>query len=181
MAAVQIARQAGALISFDVNYRPDLWSRSAAYERVMETIPHVDLLKINEIESAILGCAEQPPTHQALNALARELLARGPALCVVTLGPEGSYCQVAEGGEHVPPFGVKTVDATGCGDGFIAALIWRLISGGNWRDQLSMARMRPIMRYANAVGALTSMTQGVIPALPTAAQVERFLREKGYG
>jgi sugar/nucleoside kinase (ribokinase family) len=35
--------------------------------------------------------------------------------------------------------------------------------------------MREILRYANAAGALTSMTQGVIPALPTAAQVEEFL------
>ena len=35
--------------------------------------------------------------------------------------------------------------------------------------------MREVQRYANAVGALTSMTLGVIPALPTAEQVEAFL------
>jgi sugar/nucleoside kinase (ribokinase family) len=35
--------------------------------------------------------------------------------------------------------------------------------------------MSEILRYANAVGALTSLTQGVIPALPTAAQVDEFL------
>jgi sugar/nucleoside kinase (ribokinase family) len=39
--------------------------------------------------------------------------------------------------------------------------------------------MRDILRYANAVGALTSLTQGVIPALPTAAEVEEFLAERG--
>ena len=33
--------------------------------------------------------------------------------------------------------------------------------------------------YANAVGALTSLTQGVIPALPTAAAVDEFLTDHG--
>jgi len=53
--ALRIAREAGALISFDVNYRADLWSKEEAYERVMATIPSVDLLKINEVEVQILG------------------------------------------------------------------------------------------------------------------------------
>jgi sugar/nucleoside kinase (ribokinase family) len=54
-------------------------------------------------------------------------------------------------------------------------LIWQLISAKDWREQLVVPRMREVLRYANAVGALTSMTLGVIPALPTAAQVDEFL------
>ena len=167
--AVRIAREAGALISFDVNYRADLWSKDEACERVMATIPHVDLLKINEIEVDILGGSDD------LEAVARSLVEQGPALCVVTLGPDGSFFQVAEGGEHVPSYKVQTVDATGCGDAFVAALLCQLVVGADWREQLTPARMREILRYANAAGALTSMTQGVIPALPTAAAVEEFL------
>jgi fructokinase len=49
--AVQIARRGGALISFDVNYRPDLWTRDQARKMVIETIPLVDVLKINEVET----------------------------------------------------------------------------------------------------------------------------------
>jgi len=169
--AVKIAREAGALISFDVNYRPDLWSRAEARERVMATLPHVNLLKVNEIELDVLtGDADPDSASQALLEL-------GPELCVVTLGPEGSYFRVAEGGEHLPPFRVQTVDATGCGDAFVAGLLCQLVAGGNWRDQLSPARMHAVLRYANAVGALTSLTQGVIPALPTAAQVDEFLAQ----
>ena len=167
--AVRIARQAGALISFDVNYRADLWSKDEVYERVMATIPHVDLLKINEIEMEILGGSDD------LEAITRSLLEQGPALCVVTLGPDGSFFQVAEGGEHVPSYKVQTVDATGCGDAFVAALLCQLVVGADWREQLTPARMREILRYANAAGALTSLTQGVIPALPTADRVEEFL------
>ena len=167
--AVRIARDKGALISFDVNYRPDLWSAEEAREQVLATIPDVDLLKVNEIELELLSGYSDP------DAGSQALLTQGPALCVVTLGPEGSFFRIAEGGEHVPPFRVKTVDATGCGDAFVAGLIWQLISAKDYREQLAVPRMRQVLRYANAVGALTSMTLGVIPALPTAARVEEFL------
>jgi fructokinase len=172
MEAAKIARQEGALISFDVNYRPTLWSSpQEAGERIMPTIPRVDLVKVNEVELDLLTGSGD------LDAGSRALLDLGPELCVVTLGPDGSYFQVAEGGEHVPAFKVQTVDATGCGDAFVAGLLCQLVVGAEWRAQLSVPRMRDILRYANAVGALTALTQGVIPALPTAAQVEEFLRE----
>jgi sugar/nucleoside kinase (ribokinase family) len=38
--------------------------------------------------------------------------------------------------------------------------------------------MRRVLRYANAVGAITAQTKGVIPALPTAVQVEAFLSQQ---
>jgi fructokinase len=188
--AVKVARQGGALISFDVNYRPDLWSRAEAYERVLATLPYVDLLKVNEVEIALLGGSGD------LDVATQALLEHGPALCVVTLGPEGSFFRIAEGGEHVPAFQVQTVDATGCGDAFIAGLLCQLIAsplpisgegtgvraldGGGWRGRLTVARMRQALRYANAVGALTALTQGVIPALPTAGQVDVFLRNQVF-
>ena len=172
MEAVRVAREAGALISFDVNYRPTLWnSPQEAYDRIMATVPHVDLLKVNEVELALLAGSED------LDAASKALLAQGPDLCVVTLGPNGSFFRVAEGGEHVPAFKVQTVDATGCGDAFVAGLLCQLVVGAEWREQLSPARMREVLRYANAVGALTALTQGVIPALPTADQVDEFLAQ----
>jgi fructokinase len=170
--AANIARDAGALISFDVNYRPTLWgSPHEAYGRILATIPYVDLLKVNEVELALLSGSED------LDAASKTLLEKGPDLCVVTLGPDGSYFQVAEGGEHVPAFRVKTVDAVGCGDAFVAGLLFQLVAGADWRDQLSVLRMRQVLRYANAVGALTALTQGVIPALPTAGRVDEFLTQ----
>lgn len=170
--ATRIAREAGALISFDVNYRPTLWSSpEQAYDQVMATIPHVDLLKVNEVELALLAGSED------LDTATKILLEMGPDLCVVTLGPDGSYFRVAEGGEHIPAFKVQTVDAVGCGDAFVAGLLCQLVVGADWRDQLTRARMRDVLRYANAVGSLTATKQGVIPALPTADQVDEFLTQ----
>jgi fructokinase len=167
--ALGIARGAGALISFDVNYRPDLWEREEARERVLTILPEVDVLKVNEAELELLaGTADLETGSQAM-------LERGPSLCVVTLGPGGSTFRVADGGGHVPAFEVETVDATGCGDAFVAGLLRQLLSMGNWREQLTPARVRSALRYANAAGALTALTQGVIPALPTADEVDAFL------
>jgi fructokinase len=171
--AVRTAQEAGALVSFDINYRPTLWSSpKEAYDRVMATVPHVNLLKVNEVELALLGGSED------VDAATRALLELGPELCVVTLGSEGSYFRIAKGAEYIPPFRVRTVDATGCGDAFVAGLLYQLVVGVDWRDQLHVGRMREILRYANAVGALTSLTQGVIPALPTAAAVDEFLTNR---
>jgi fructokinase len=170
--AVKIAKDGGALISFDVNYRGDLWSEEEAYERVMATIPHVDLLKINEVELKLLGGSDD------IDAVSSALLEKGPSLCVVTLGPDGSYFHIKEGSEAIPPFNVDTVDATGCGDAFIAGLLCRLVKDDSWQEQLTMERMRQNLRYANAVGALTALTLGVIPALPDAVKVKEFLAQQ---
>jgi len=172
MQAVKVAREAGALVSFDVNYRPTLWaSPDEAYNQVMATIPHVDLLKVNETELALLAGS------QDLDAASKVLLEMGPDLCVVTLGPDGSFFQIAGGGEHIPAFRVQTVDAVGCGDAFVAGMLYQLVVEADWRARLSPTRMRGILRYANAVGALTATKQGVIPALPTADQVHEFLSQ----
>ncbi len=167
--AVNLARRGGALISFDVNYRPSLWeSPEQALEQVRSMIPHVDLVKLNEVELQLL-------TGNQDNAASRQLLEMGPRLVVVTLGPLGSYFAIAEGGEHVAPFQVEAVDATGCGDAFIAGLLWQLVASGDWRSRLTLDDLRSILRYANAVGALTATKVGVMPALPSAAQVAEFL------
>jgi fructokinase len=175
LAAVKIAKAAGALVSFDVNYRPTLWqSAPNALERVKAMISRVDLLKVNETELSLL--TGMPDTAQA----AASLVDLGPALCVVTLGPNGSHYQTKYGGQSLPPFHVKTVDAVGCGDAFIAGLLSQLVKDGKRLNDLSPERMEKALRFANAVGALTATKVGVIPALPTAAEVEAFLKQHGF-
>lgn len=171
--AVQIVHEAGGLISFDVNFRPTLWpSKEAAYEQVVAMLSKVNLLKVNEVELQLLTSLEDP------EAGSQQLLQEGPDVCVLTKGAEGSYFLVDGGFDFVPAFQVETIDATGCGDAFIAGLLSRLISNGDWRDLLEPDAMRKNLFYANAVGALTAQTQGVIPALPTAEAVASFLSQR---
>ncbi|HEX9012955.1 MAG TPA: PfkB family carbohydrate kinase [Anaerolineaceae bacterium] len=168
---VRLAHEAGALVAFDVNYRPSLWARpedAVAQARVM--IPGADVLKVNEVEIQLLAGGEGD-----LLAASRKLLALGPRLIAVTLGPNGSFFCAEGASGRVDPFVVETVDAVGCGDAFLGALLTRLTSSPDWHSRLTSETLAADFRFANAAGALTATRQGVIPALPTAEEVEGFL------
>lgn len=170
--AVEIARAAGALVSFDVNYRPSLWpGPDAAVNAIRELLPRADVIKVNEEELRLLTGSDD------LDAGGAALLAAGPSLVVVTLGARGSAYRSAAAAGFVPAFAVPTVDAIGCGDAFMAGVLVGLLggAGGAWPQRLDDAHLRPILRYANAVGALTATRAGALPALPTAAEVAAFL------
>jgi len=169
IAAVEIAGLEG-LVSLDVNYRPSLWpSPEAAKKAVMALLPQVDILKVNEEELLLLSGQEDPVNG------GKALLEMGPKLIVMTLGAGGSYFATAQGNAFVPAFEVETIDATGCGDAFVAGLLSQLIAVKSETGFPSPEHMKGILRYANATGALTAQVKGVIPALPTAEAVESFL------
>ena len=177
----RMARKAGALISYDVNYRPSLWNDpSQALEQALSMLKEVDLVKVNEEEAALLtGRESLDPTDpvQVENA-AIQLIDMGPSLVVLTLGSGGSYFQTSSGGGYVPPFRVETIDAVGCGDAFVAGLLTKLIEFENWKEDLSTENIFECLRFANAVGALTSLKRGAIPAMPVLDEVNMFLEQE---
>jgi fructokinase len=171
--AVRLAAAHGALISFDVNYRPNLWSGpEEALKQIRAILPNANLLKVNEIELELLA------GHSDLEKACAAILASGPELVVVTLGTQGSYYHCARGHGMLPAFKVHAVDATGCGDAFIAGLLSQMVAGEDWRANLYPEKLNEILRYANAVGALTATQVGVINALPNAQKVAEFLAER---
>jgi fructokinase len=171
--AARLAKEAGALISFDVNYRPSLWPKPEEAVSVIEAmLPQADLVKVNEEELELLSGTGD------LNGGSEQLLAKGPTICVVTLGADGSYFRSPQGEGRIPPFSVETVDAVGCGDAFTAGLLSRLTGYDDLQEALAPEALAANLRYANAVGALTALTRGTIPALPTAEAVKGFLEER---
>ena len=142
-------------------------------------IKEVDLVKVNEEEAALLtGRVNLDPKDQVeIEKAAIAILEQGPTLVVVTLGSEGSYFQIEKGGCYVPPYKVKTIDAIGCGDAFVAGLLTQIIQEGDWKDKLSLERLMEILSFANAVGALTSLKRGAIPAMPTIDDVNKYLEK----
>ena len=79
--AVKMAKAAGALISYDPNYRPSLWkSKEDAVKKMRSVIELVDVMKVSDEESTLL--TEAKSYEQA----ADQLLAMGPKLVAITLG-----------------------------------------------------------------------------------------------
>ena len=108
---------------------------------------------------------------------ALELMKSGPKVIVITLGADGSYYQTGDGGGYVPPFKVETVDAVGCGDAFIAGLLTQLVQLENGLAEITTGQLAEAMEYANAVGALTSLKRGALPALPSGDAVKQFMKD----
>ena len=170
IAAARWAREHGCLVSFDPNVRLELWdSPPRALERIVDALHMVDVVKVSSDELEFLTGTSDPV--QASHRL-RE---HGPVLAVVTLGADGCYFDAAACAGQVPGVRVTPVDSLGAGDAFVAGLLAGLSARSGTAvcdDQDSLIRT---LRFANAVGAITTTQYGAIPALPTRAQVERLL------
>jgi fructokinase len=97
----------------------------------------------------------------------------GLVLVTLSRGGAGSTWFTATGQNDVATMKVAAVDTTGAGDGFMAGLIAGILAEP---DAIAdPGRLDRLCRFANAVGALTTLERGAIPALPTRAAVEKFL------
>ncbi len=127
---------------------------------------NIDILTPNEGELRVIaGLAPDDPADGV--EIARSLIARGVGAVVITRGGDGVTIVAREAEAlHVPAFSVQPVDTTGAGDSFNSALAVALAEG---KDLAAAAR------FAAAAGAFTVTRPGVIPALPTRAELEAFL------
>jgi fructokinase len=169
LAALALARQRGALISYDPNLRPPLWpDLPTARREILAALPHADFVKVSEEEAEFLYGPGSLGTH------AERLLEAGPRLAAITRGAAGSYLRTREAEAEMPGFSVEAVDTTGAGDGFVAGTLASLLGRGG-PVGLDACELHEIGRFANAVGALACLQKGAIPALPSREKVERFL------
>lgn len=164
--AVKMAKEAGALISYDPNYRAPLWnSVEEAKEQMRSMIPYADIMKISDEETALLTDYSDP------KEAAQALLDQGVACVVVTLGKDGALLKTAQveivekGKER------KVVDTTGAGDSFWGGILSRFAKDGISPAEITEEKAHEYVRFANAVAGLCVEKRGAIPAMPTLEQV----------
>ena len=126
----------------------------------------------NESETRIL-CGlpvTEPVTPATAARCAALLLERGPKNVVIKMGAQGAYIATADGiGQMVPSFAVKAIDSTGAGDAFNAGFAVSLLSG---------KKPPEAARYASAVAAISVTRNGAQPSMPSAREVEKFLKSQ---
>jgi len=164
--AIEVAREAGTLISCDPNLRLALWpDRAAARDGLLLAIAQAQVLKISDEELRFLTGSDDPANAR------RELWHDRMVLMVVTLGAAGCVYFTADLEGVVTGFSVEAIDTTGAGDAFVAGLLHGLLAD---RSAVSdLGRLRDLCRFANAVAALVTTERGAIPAMPTAAAVHQ--------
>jgi fructokinase len=169
-AAAFWAHQQACLVSFDPNVRLELWASShLARTTIEDVLGMVDVVKVSSEELEFLtGTAD---LEDACGALRQ----RGPALAMVTLGNDGCFYQTATASGRVAGVPVECLDTLGAGDAFMAGVLACLAVDADGTILHDESALVHTLRFANAVGALTTTQYGAIPALPTRGQVESLL------
>lgn len=176
--AVRLARECGALVSYDPNLRPPLWKDpDLALSRTTEGARHADIIKLTDEELKKLVGSSDPAVGADM------LMCRMPLLqlVAVTLGERGCYWRTARHEGHVAGHPVRVADTVGCGDTFDAAMLAQLLVMQVTRDTLASLeseRLKSVFAFANAAAALTATRPGAMQAAPTEGMVEVFLRRR---
>jgi 2-dehydro-3-deoxygluconokinase len=159
-AAVEAARSAGRLVSFDTNLRLKLWSKERARAVITDMMKLTDICLPSRDDMAALTGTTDP------DKLVDHALALGPKTVALKLGAEGAIVATAHERHRVPPYRVDAVDATGAGDAFGGAFVSRLLEG---------AELGAAGRYAAVAAALSTTGYGAVEPIPTATQVQEAL------
>lgn len=132
-----------------------------------ELYQFVDLIIPNEFEAQLIT-GISPDDEASTTAALRALQALGCKEAVITLGKRGcaytDHGTVAYGGTYP----VKVVDTTAAGDSFIGGLCNCLCEGRSMREAIA---------YASAVSSVTVSRPGAGVSIPTAEEVEAFLKQ----
>jgi fructokinase len=165
--AIELARQAGCLISTDPNWRPHLWENPAeAAPMLQRLVAQCHIVKISDDELAPLTGVTDPETGAA------RLRSLGCPLVVVTLGARGCYVEAPAGRDWIPGERVEVVDTTGAGDGFVAGLVAALtpaVRAGRRPEMLTLDEIRAACRLGNKIGASVVTRLGATTGLPARA------------
>lgn len=163
--AVHRAKKAGAAITFDPNYRANLWPNAeTAVEQIEAAMPLADILKVSDEEMELLTGCTDPEVGS------RKLAERGIPLVLVTLGADGACYRMGDVCGKVDGIAVKVGDTNGAGDTFLGAFLSR-IKEADTLTELDSAKLREAVAFANKAASITTSRHGAIPAMPTLAEV----------
>ena len=169
--AVALAKDGGALISFDPNLRPPLWEKEEdALEQIEWGLAHCDILKIadNEIEF-VTGKTD----FDAGAAVLQEKYP-GIRLLNVTAGAEGSYSYYRDMKAFEPASTLGgVIETTGAGDTFCGCVLNYVLENGI--DDLKEEQLHEMLRFANTAAYLVTTKKGAFRSMPTRSEVEELI------
>lgn len=159
-AAIEAARAAGVMVSFDTNLRLRLWSKDRARAVMTDAIGLADICLPSYDDIVVITGLTDP------DALVDFCLDRGARIVALKLGADGAIVADREQRIRFAPHKCQPVDATGAGDTFGGAFVARLIAG----DDIATAGL-----YATVAAALSTEGFGAVEPIPKAEQVRRAI------
>lgn len=171
--AIEAAKEAGALISFDPNLREPLWdSLDNAKEQVRWGLGKCDVLKISDNEIQWLTGEED------FTAGVKKIREEFPIpLILVSMGRDGSRAYYGDHYVEVAPFLQKnTIETTGAGDTFCACVLNYVLENG--LEALTDEQLKEMLTFANAAASIITTRKGALRVMPTREEVLDFLKKQ---
>lgn len=168
--AIEIAREAGAIISFDPNLREPLWDcLENAKEQTAYGISQCDVLKISDNEIQWFTGEED------YEAGVRFLQERYDVkLILVSLGREGSMAYSGNNKAVVPAvLREDTIETTGAGDCFGACMLHQVLQKG--LRTYEKTELEQMLTFANTAASIVTTRKGALRVMPTLEEINKRL------
>lgn len=168
MNVLNYAKQAGCYISFDPNFRIDLWEgrEEIFVELALQCITLCNFLKVSDEELLLLT------NEKDITKAVAQLHRLGVDSIAVTLGKNGTLFSSKENASIIESINIKAIDSTGAGDAFVGATLYQLSCIENLHA-ISFSEWENIIQFSNKVGAIVCEKMGAIEALPTLDEVQK--------
>ena len=165
--AVEYAKNAGKLITYDPNLRKPLWqSLEEAKKQLIWGMTMADVVKISDEEVAFLwGLGVEEGADYILKNF-------GVKLVFVTCGADGCFFKNAVASGKVPSLrDIKVIDTTGAGDIFGGSAVWKLLQNGKAPETLNADELTDVVRFACTSAGLSTTRSGGISSVPAYEEV----------
>jgi fructokinase len=172
---MQRARDAGALVSFDMNLRLPLWRADAdPVPYLWQALNAADLVKLSSDELAYLAA-----DAGSESAVLERIWRGNTLLLIVTHGADAVRWHTPQKYGSVNVFQARAVDTTAAGDafvgGFLTCLAEQNVRSTGLATFSASDALRAALRFAAACGAVAVTRHGAFAAMPTRADVANFL------
>lgn len=169
--ALEVAKEAGCLITFDPNLRPPLWDTLDEAKKQMEYgFQYCDVLKISDNEVQFVSGMED--YDDGIRYLQEKY---NIPLIFLTMGKDGSRAYYKDLRVERKGFTVKAIETTGAGDTFCGCSIHGVLKYG--LDNLTEENLGEILTYANAGAALITLKKGAIRSMPEPEQIDELIEK----
>lgn len=172
--AIEVAKEAGCIITFDPNLRPPLWkSLEDARVEIEYGLTKCDVLKISDNEVEFLFDTTDYDKGAALIEEKYHI-----PLVLITMGKDGSRAYYNGRRVECAPFLQEhTIETTGAGDTFCASILNYVLDHG--LEDLSDENLMEMLTFANAGASLITTRKGALRVMPTREEVEEFIAKNG--
>ena len=171
--AIDVAKEAGCIVSFDPNLRPPLWkSLEDARAEIEYGLGKCDILKISDNEVEFLfGTTD----YDKGAALLKEKY--NIPLILITMGKDGSRAYYKDLRVEAAPFLQEhTIETTGAGDTFCASSLNYILEHG--LDNLTAENLKELLTFANAAASLITTRKGALRVMPAKEEVLDFIKSR---